>query len=78
MRRLDHAPDGRIAYPIAVAAAASGHGLPLGASLEAFALAQAAWTPGILAQRDHGRQAAAGTVTGKRIRDLPITLDKVL
>ena len=31
-----------IAYPIAVAAAASGHGLPLGASLEAFALAQAA------------------------------------
>jgi hypothetical protein len=34
------------------------------------ALARAAWTPGILAQRDHGRQAAAGTVTGKRIRDL--------
>ena len=42
MRRLDDTPDGRIAYPIAVAAAASGHGLPLGASLEAFALAQAA------------------------------------
>ena len=42
LRRLDPAPDGRIAYPIAVAAAASGHGLPLGASLEAFALAQAA------------------------------------
>ncbi len=42
LRRLDHAPDGRTAYPIAVAAAASGHGLPLGASLEAFALAQAA------------------------------------
>jgi urease accessory protein len=42
LRRLDQAPDGRIAYPIAVAAAASGHGLPLGASLEAFALAQAA------------------------------------
>ena len=42
LRRLDDAPDGRIAYPIAVAAAASGHGLPLGASLEAFALAQAA------------------------------------
>ena len=42
LRRLDHAPDGRIAYPIAVAAAASGHGLPLRASLEAFALAQAA------------------------------------
>jgi len=34
------------------------------------ALAQAAWTPGILAQRDHGHQAAAGTVTGERIRDL--------
>ena len=29
LRRLDQAPDGRIAYPIAVAAAASGHGLPL-------------------------------------------------
>jgi urease accessory protein len=41
-RRLDRAPDGRIAYPVAVAAAASGHGLPLGASLEAFVLAQAA------------------------------------
>ena len=40
-RRLDRAPDGRIAYPVAVAAAASGHGLPLGASLEAFVLAQA-------------------------------------
>ena len=36
------APDGRIAYPVAVAAAASGHGLPLEASLEAFVLAQAA------------------------------------
>ncbi len=34
------------------------------------ALARAAWTPGILAQRDHGRQAATGTVTGERIRDL--------
>jgi hypothetical protein len=34
------------------------------------ALAQAAWTPGILAQRDHSHQAAAGTVTGERIRDL--------
>jgi urease accessory protein UreF/urease accessory protein UreE len=42
LRRLDHQSDARIAYPIAVAAAASGHGLPLGASLEAFALAQAA------------------------------------
>jgi urease accessory protein len=42
LRRLDEAPDKRIAYPIAVAAAASGHGLPLEASLEAFALAQGA------------------------------------
>jgi urease accessory protein len=42
LRRLDPAPDRRIAYPIAVAAAASGHGLPLAASLEAFALAQVA------------------------------------
>ena len=42
LRRLEQAPDKRIAYPIAVAAAASGHGLPLEASLQAFALAQAA------------------------------------
>ena len=42
LRRLDRAPEGRIAYPTAVAAAASGQGLPLLASLEAFALAQAA------------------------------------
>jgi urease accessory protein len=41
LRRLAQAPDGRIAYPVAVAAVASRHGLPLGASLEAFALAQA-------------------------------------
>ena len=34
------------------------------------ALARAAWTPGILAQRHHSHQAAAGTVTGERIRDL--------
>ena len=34
------------------------------------ALAQAAGTPGILAQRDHARQAAAATVTGEQIRDL--------
>jgi hypothetical protein len=34
------------------------------------ALAQAASTPGILAQRDHGHLAAAGTVTGEQIRDL--------
>jgi urease accessory protein len=42
LRRLDEAPDKRIAYPIAVAAAASGHSLPLEASVQAFALAQAA------------------------------------
>jgi urease accessory protein len=42
LRRLDQMPDRRIAYPTAVAAAASGHRLPLGASLEAFVLAQAA------------------------------------
>src|SRR5208282_1692202 len=42
LRRLDEAPLKRIAYPIAVAAAASGHGLPLEASLQAFALAQTA------------------------------------
>jgi urease accessory protein len=41
LRRLDE-QDKRVAYPIAVAAAASGHGLPLEASLEAFALAQTA------------------------------------
>jgi hypothetical protein len=43
---------------------------PMTASQLYPALAQAAWTPGILAQRDHGRLAAAGTVTGERIRDL--------
>jgi len=42
LRRLEQASDRLIAYPIAVAAAASGHGLPLNASLEAFVLAQAA------------------------------------
>jgi urease accessory protein len=42
LRRLELAPDGRIAYSVAVAAAASGHGLPLEASLRAFVLAQAA------------------------------------
>jgi urease accessory protein len=42
LRRLESAPDGRIAYPVAVAAAASGHALPLDMSLEAFILAQAA------------------------------------
>jgi urease accessory protein len=42
LQLLDRAPEARIAYPIAVAAAAGGHGLPLAASLQAFALAQAA------------------------------------
>jgi urease accessory protein len=42
LRRLDQASDGAVAYPVAVAAAASGHGLPLAASLEAFVLAQTA------------------------------------
>jgi hypothetical protein len=43
---------------------------PMTATQLCPALARAAWTPGILAWRDHGRQAAAGTVTGERIRDL--------
>jgi len=42
IRRLSKAPDGRVAYSVAVAAAAGGHSLPLDASLEAFVLAQAA------------------------------------
>jgi urease accessory protein len=42
MRRLESTPEGRVAYSVAVAAAASGHGLPLDMSLEAFALAQVA------------------------------------
>jgi len=42
LRRLAEAPDGRVAYSVAVAAAASGHWLPLQASLEALVLAQAA------------------------------------
>src|ERR1700722_6134460 len=42
LRQLESAPDGPIAYPVAVAAAASGHDLPLDISLEAFLLAQAA------------------------------------
>ena len=42
LRRLDQAAEGCIAYPVAVAAAARGHGLPLDMSLEAFVLAQAA------------------------------------
>jgi hypothetical protein len=43
---------------------------PITASQLYPALARAAWTPGIIAWRDHGRLAAAGTVTGERIRDL--------
>ena len=43
---------------------------PITASQFRPTLAQAAWTPGILAQRHHRRQAATGTVTGERIRDL--------
>ena len=42
LRRLDQTADRRVAYPIAVGAAASGHKLPLDVSLEAFALSQAA------------------------------------
>jgi urease accessory protein len=42
LRRLDRSPDERIAYAVAVAAAASGHSLPLEASLSVFVLAQAA------------------------------------
>jgi hypothetical protein len=34
------------------------------------ALAHAADIPGVLAQRDHARQAAAGTATAVQIRDL--------
>jgi hypothetical protein len=43
---------------------------PLTATQLYPALARAAGTPGILAQRDHSHLAAAGTVTGERIRDL--------
>jgi urease accessory protein len=42
LRRLESARDGHIAYPVAVAAAASGHAQPLDMSLAAFVLAQAA------------------------------------
>jgi urease accessory protein len=42
LRRLDEALGQRVAYPIAVAAAAGGHCAPLEASVQAFALAQAA------------------------------------
>ena len=43
---------------------------PLTATRLYPALARAAGTPGILAWRDLGHLAAAGTVTGERIRDL--------
>ncbi len=42
LRRLEPAPDGRIAYPVAVAATACAHALPLDMSLAAFVLAQVA------------------------------------
>jgi urease accessory protein len=42
LRRLEQAPDVAVAYPVAVAAAASGHALPLDVSLEAFVFTQAA------------------------------------
>jgi urease accessory protein len=42
LRRLEAAPEGRVAYPVAVAAAASAHALPLDMSLKAFILAQVA------------------------------------
>ena len=44
--------------------------LPLAASELRPALAQAAATPGVLAQRDATRQAATATATGGQIRDL--------
>jgi urease accessory protein len=42
LRRLEQTHDRRVAYPIAVGAAANGHRLQLYVSLEAFVLAQAA------------------------------------
>ena len=44
--------------------------LPMTAAQLRPALAQAAGTPGVLAQRDATRQAATATVTGGQIRDL--------
>jgi len=44
--------------------------LPLAVSELRPALAQAAATPGVLAQRDATRQAATATVTARQIRDL--------
>ena len=43
---------------------------PMASSGLYAALAQAADIPGVLAQRDHARQAAAGTATAVQIRDL--------
>ena len=43
---------------------------PMASSGLYAALAQAATIPGVLAQRDHARQAAAGTAAAARIRDL--------
>jgi urease accessory protein len=42
LRRFEAAPEGSVAYPVAVAAAASAHALPLDMSLVAFILAQVA------------------------------------
>ena len=85
LRRLDRAEDGAVAYPVAVAATASGHGLALRASLEAFALAQAAnlisaalrlgpigQTEGqtILAQLLPRIRALAGEAAGSTLSDL--------
>jgi urease accessory protein len=42
LRRLAATAKGSVAYPVAVAAVASGHGLPIDVSLEGFVLAQAA------------------------------------
>ncbi|HEY8382601.1 MAG TPA: urease accessory UreF family protein [Microvirga sp.] len=67
-RSIDHlraAWDGSVAYPVAVAAAAAGHGLPLRDSLEAFGLGfvanlvSAAVRLGIVGQTDGQRVTAA-------------------
>jgi urease accessory protein len=73
LRRLEPATDGGVAYPVAVAAAASGHALPLDMSLGAFILAQvgnlvsAALRLGPIGQTD-GQKILAALVP--RIQDL--------
>ena len=65
LRRLAEAPDERIAYPIAVAAAASGHGLAPKPSVQAFTLAlianlvSAAVRLGLIGQSDGQKILAA-------------------